>query len=102
MSLPSSYVLAAGTLIAGELYQLRLTVRDAATGRTVQQASLVVPALIPPCCGSLRISPSRGTVISTPFELKAGGWIGDQDVLPLTYTLFASTWALVAAPPRKP
>ena len=83
-------------LIPGQTYLIRLTVHSLKTGEEgrIQRASLLVPTLTPPSGGSIQVSPSRGTVISTNFELRADGWATSEDSLPLTYTFGFINWNL--------
>ena len=79
----------------GGSYTLWMSARDSTSGR-VGGACWIGVVNAPPLGGSLVVTPSSGTSMSTPFHLSARGWSDTTEDLPLAYT-FSHSAAVVDA-----
>ncbi|EGB03393.1 hypothetical protein AURANDRAFT_68050 [Aureococcus anophagefferens] len=78
-------VLAAGALVPGATYTLRL---EASTGGAVGAAAVTFVAATPPKSGKITASPGRGRALETAFSLTTSSWTSDDPPLAYAFKAF--------------
>ncbi|CAM9815033.1 unnamed protein product, partial [Phaeothamnion confervicola] len=72
-------------LTAGTTYVFKLTATSKLDSTSAGSSTVNVVVNSPPSSGSLEVSPTTGTALTTAFSMLASSWVDDADDFPLQY-----------------
>jgi hypothetical protein len=80
------YTIAGGTLVGSRTYTFTLSSCEVAIPESCSFTELEVRMISPPFGGSVKVSPTVGSGLSTVFSYSSTGWLSDDnDAYPFTY-----------------